>query len=227
MSDDFDPATLPEVVPIFPLPNLVMFPKALLPLHIFEMRYRAMTRDALAGNKLIAMATLVPGAEADYGGAPPIRPVGCVGRIMAEEALPDGRFNFVLHGLARVKFVLEFPPDPYRTAQIQALREITPDPAHATIMREALLGFFRIMAENAAVPMEPMQQLSSPSMPLGELTDLLSYFLPATPDVKQELLEELDIGRRAVKVATLLQEHVRKLGLKPKKRKFPSEPSMN
>ena len=81
---------LPPTIPLFPLPNVVLFPGVFLPLHIFEERYRALTRDALAGDRIIGMALLRPGFEGDYAGRPPIYPVGCAGVISHSDRLPDG-----------------------------------------------------------------------------------------------------------------------------------------
>src|SRR5438128_9189192 len=78
---------------LFPLPNLVLFPHVLQPLHIFEPRYRQMTAEALAGDRLIAMMLLQPDWEKDYQGAPAVHPVGCLGKIIADQQLDDGRFN--------------------------------------------------------------------------------------------------------------------------------------
>ena len=87
-SDDFTPDD--GVIRLFPLPNLVLFPGAMQPLHIFEPCYRQMTADALVGDRLIALALPRPGWEADYVGKPALHPVACVGRILAEQRLDDG-----------------------------------------------------------------------------------------------------------------------------------------
>src|SRR6476619_1113100 len=94
-------------VRLFPLPNLVFFPHVMQPLHIFEPRYRQMTTDALAGDRFIAMVLPLPGWEKDYAGAPALHPIGCIGKITADQVLDDGRFNLLLRGLARVKIVSE------------------------------------------------------------------------------------------------------------------------
>jgi Lon protease-like protein len=75
---------LPPIIPIFPLPNVVLFPSVFLPLHIFEPRYRAMVRDALGGDRIIGMALLRPGWDAHYEGSPAVYEVGCAGLITAE-----------------------------------------------------------------------------------------------------------------------------------------------
>src|SRR5437763_5081870 len=89
------------VARLFPLPNLVLFPHVVQPLHVFEPRYRQMTADALAGDRLIALALLKSGWEDDYDAQPPIHGVGCLGRVAAEQLLPDGRYNLLLRGLSR------------------------------------------------------------------------------------------------------------------------------
>src|SRR5436305_10266267 len=78
-------------VPLFPLPNVVLFPRAVLPLHIFEERYKVMTADALAGDKLIAMALLRTGWEKNYYGKAAIERVVCLGQILTHEQLDDGK----------------------------------------------------------------------------------------------------------------------------------------
>src|SRR5690242_6561563 len=106
MSKSGDDSNLARV-PLFPLPNVVLLPRAILPLHIFEDRYKQMTADALAGNRQIAMALLKPGWERDYYQAPQIEPEVCVGTILSHEKLPDGKYNFLLQGQVRARIVKE------------------------------------------------------------------------------------------------------------------------
>src|SRR5262249_20115118 len=105
---------------LFPLPNLVFFPYSLQPLHIFEPRYRQMTADALNGDRLIAMALLKPGWEKFYDTGAALHPIACLGRIVADQLLPDGRYNLLLRGLSRVRIVEEVPSDKlYRSARVE------------------------------------------------------------------------------------------------------------
>ncbi len=90
---------LPSTIPLFPLPNVVLFPHVTLPLHIFEPRYREMVSTALEGDRMIGMVLLRPGWEGDYEGRPPIYEVGCTGLITHAERTTDGRYNHVLRGL--------------------------------------------------------------------------------------------------------------------------------
>src|SRR6188508_2773180 len=94
---------LPATIPIFPLPNAVLFPNVFMPLHIFEARYRAMVSDALAGDRIIGMVLLRAGFERDYEGRPAIFPIGCAGVVTHSEPLPDGRFNIVLKGIEKFR----------------------------------------------------------------------------------------------------------------------------
>src|SRR5512146_486046 len=93
------PFPIPDRLPVFPLPNVVFFPKTYLPLHIFEPRYRQMVADATAGGQCIAMALLKEGWESDYYGNPSIYPIVCAGRLVSVQPLPDGRSNILLQGL--------------------------------------------------------------------------------------------------------------------------------
>ena len=98
MSDSADLSGYSGQARLFPLPNLVFFPNVMQPLHIFEPRYRQMTADALAGDRFIAMVLPRPGWEKDYAGKPAIHRVACLGRVLAEQTLEDGRFNILLRG---------------------------------------------------------------------------------------------------------------------------------
>jgi Lon protease-like protein len=120
---------LPTEIPLFPLPSVVLFPSALLPLHIFESRYRAMVADALESERLIGMVMLRPGWESQYEEAPDVYPVGCAGFITHADPLPDGRFNIMLRGLEKFRIVGERPAregvERYRIARIESIEEVT------------------------------------------------------------------------------------------------------
>ncbi|MBI2990807.1 MAG: LON peptidase substrate-binding domain-containing protein [Deltaproteobacteria bacterium] len=119
MNEERDSHPQGQVIPVFPLPNVVLFPKVHLPLHIFEPRYRQMVKDAMAGPKLIGMALLRGDWSKNYHGNPDIYPVGCVGEIVSATPVPDGRFNIVLYGLREYHIqeqILE--QSPYRQARV-------------------------------------------------------------------------------------------------------------
>ena len=118
-TDESSAFPIPDIVPIFPLPTVVFFPETYLPLHIFEPRYREMVHEASAQGHCIGMALLKEGWEDQYNEAPPIHPIGCVGRIISSHALADGRLNIVLQGLLRCTFEEQEVSTPYRQAQIR------------------------------------------------------------------------------------------------------------
>jgi Lon protease-like protein len=121
---DFDAATFSGVVRLFPLPNLVLYPHVMQPLHIFEERYREMLEDALAGDQLIAMAVLEPGWEADYDSRPPVEQYACLGKVVAHHKLPDGRYNVLLLGVQRVRIVKELQPlRSFRQASVELIED--------------------------------------------------------------------------------------------------------
>ena len=196
-----DPATFSGKVPLFPLDNVVLFPHAFLPLHIFEPRYRAMTARALEGEGLIAMARFLPGWERDYDGNPPIRDVVGVGRILQHERRPDGRYDLMLFGVARARVVDLVSSEPYRTARVELLPDRPESGERYGRLRRLLLEFYRELLRKAlggAAP--PPGDLS-----LGALCDHLAALLGFDPPVKQTLLEEVDVGARCDRLVTLLQ----------------------
>lgn len=111
-------ARLPDIIPIFPLPNVVFFPRMPLPLHIFEPRYRAMVRDAVRGSRLIGMVLLRGEGAEDQAGTPGVFGVGTVGELVRTDELPDGRFNIVLRGLREFTIHRELARAPYREAVV-------------------------------------------------------------------------------------------------------------
>src|SRR6266566_657655 len=112
-----------ELLPLFPLPNVVLFPNVFLPLHIFEPRYREMVADALNGDRLIGMVLLKPGWQHDYEGTPAVYPIGCSGLVTHAERLGDGRYNIVLRGIERFRIVEEDRRCSYRRATVQPVPE--------------------------------------------------------------------------------------------------------
>ena len=115
---------LPAEIPLFPLPEVSLFPGVTRPLLIFEPRYREMVADALKGNRVIGMVMLQPGYEKDYEGRPPVRDIGCAGTIAEYQQLPDGRYVILLRGLTTFRVLSEDQRKPYRLAKVQALPEV-------------------------------------------------------------------------------------------------------
>jgi Lon protease-like protein len=199
MSEEQDPlAGFTGVVRLFPLPNLVLFPHVLQPLHIFEPRYREMTRDALDGDRLIGMALLQADWEEQYLGRPAIHPVICVGNIVADQALGDGRFNILVRGLKRARILDELQSDKlYRQARVELLEDIPLKDLPLARqfrkqLRELLPDWF---PDQQAVQAEFTRLLQSEISP-GMLGDIVSFALSLSVEFKQELLAEVDVERR-------------------------------
>jgi len=132
-------------VPVFPLPNLVLFPDVVVPLHVFELRYRTMVRDALSGERVIAMGLLKPGWERGYEGSPEFYPIGCLARFEEVEWLPNDCYSLVVRGIARVAFGRIVREYPYRAARIELLPQEPCSEDDPLILSEkyALLELYR------------------------------------------------------------------------------------
>jgi Lon protease-like protein len=196
----FDASTFCGVARLFPLPNLVLYPHVMQPLHIFEERYREMLEDALADDGLIAMALLEPGWETDYESRPPIEQFACLGKVVAHHRLEDGRYNLLLLGVERVRIVRELEPlRSFRRAQVEIVEDCydfaTPDDRER--LQDKLVASFRKHLPCACQLPEQLEELLSRHLPLGLLTDLAAYALPLDIGVKQQLLAEPRVGVRA------------------------------
>jgi Lon protease-like protein len=195
---------LPAAVPIFPLPGVVLFPGAVLPLHIFEERYKQMTADVLrAGHRQIAMALLRPGWERDYYTRPAVEPVVCIGTILTHERLADGRYNFLLQGHTRAQVVEELASDePYRLMRLEPLVETETDEDPLREARTRLAELFERGSYASLPGGMQMRQLLATEVPTAVVADLLAYNLLSegqTP-LKQTLLAETNVRLRVWKV---------------------------
>jgi uncharacterized protein len=175
-------------LPIFPLPNVVLFPNVFLPLHIFEPRYRQMVAESLAGDRIIGMVLLRPGYETDYDGAPPVYATGCSGLITHAEKLDDGRYNLVLRGLE--KFAIDSEEMPaagrlYRSAIIKPINEMV-----AANERDQL-RLERKKLQNLLTPLfsGALDGRLPEAMPDEDLINALAQYLEFDPMEKLALLE--------------------------------------
>src|SRR3569623_969418 len=142
-----DPDALSSL-PMFPLPNCVLLPGGLLPLHVFEPRYRELTRDCLAGHQFMGIARLRPGFETTYYGRPPVYERFGVGKIICCEELPDGRFALLLRGVARVELARELPSErAYRMVEARPLEDAAVDLAAAREHHHKLIQLCDRLAE--------------------------------------------------------------------------------
>jgi Lon protease-like protein len=191
--------------PLFPLPNVVFFPRAILPLHIFEERYKAMTADSLAGDRKIAMALLRPGWEASYYGKPAIEPVVCVGKIVSAERLDDGKYNFLLHGLTRARILYEEPSASYRIARLELLQETPVMEIDLANQRQRLIEIFCHEPLASLPQVRELKRVINSPMPTGEVADLIAFHLLNSVPLKQSLLAETDVIHRVSRIIDALE----------------------
>ncbi len=194
-----------HALPIFPLPTVQLFPHSLLPLHVFEPRYRAMARDCLAGGKRMAVATLEPGFEAEYEGRPAVKPVCGMGEIVAHHAYADGRYDLLLRGTARVRIVAELPPERvYRLVDAVVLPDRYRPGADLGLGRQALVALCDKLA--AALPSggDTLRSLARQDDDPSATVDILAAALVTQPEARQELVEMLDVAARIERVSTIV-----------------------
>jgi len=186
---------------------VVFFPKTLLPLHIFEPRYRQMIADALERDQSICVALLKPGWETDYEGSPEVYPVACLGRIVRHQAHSDGRFHVVLEGESRVMVEAYERLTPYRMAQLRTLEQDAawaegPDVASQSL---ELLRLFQDSFRNEASAAGLTAAIGSELSPEG-IVNSVAMHLDVEPKVKQFLLEIDSVGARYRSVLKILRE---------------------
>jgi uncharacterized protein len=196
---------------IFPLPGVVVFPGTPAPFHVFEPRYRAMTEAALAGDRLIAVATLRDPAEAPLPRAP-VHPVAGVGIIEAEERLPDGRFNILLRGLARVRLAEELLDTgrPYREFRAEVLEDVLPPGGPAALQSEVSTVEHLVLELARRSPpgsgerdlAEAVARMRVP----GLTADAVAAALVSDEGARLAVLEEVDVRRRLLRVADEVAE---------------------
>jgi Lon protease-like protein len=187
-----DPETL-AALPIFPLPNCVLLPGGLLPLHVFEPRYRELTRDCLAGNHYMAVARLRPGYQTGYYGRPPVYDRCGVGKIICSEELPDGRFALLLRGVARVEIARELPADKaYRLVEAQLLKDAqVASRAETGETHKRLISLCDRLAEVLDQGGPQLRDLVRSFDDPGTCADAIAAALVMDADARQELLEAL------------------------------------
>ena len=183
-------------LPVFPLPRLVFFPGTMLPLHIFEPRYRTMVQHCLATHRAMAVATLLEG-PADEHQNPPFAPVAGAGVIVDHEELPDGRFNILLRGDARVRLAeLPFLP-PYRRARAEILEDLPGEVGSAD--RTALRSLVRSFVADFRAR-TPDFEFELPEGPFEQQLNAIASQLVASPDAKQRILEERSPVERCARI---------------------------
>lgn len=205
---------VPEYIdtPIFPLPNVTFFPKTVLPLHIFEPRYRQMVKDCLNGDRLIGVALLREGWQKDYFGHPPIHRTFGVGKIVDYDELDDGRYNIRVEGLWRVRLVTEYPTKEYRTGRSLVLQDRPLDDIRKQLAeaRDELYGSCQELQQLLPQYAQLIQSAWSLHPHPAVAVDLLAATVVLDAYDRQCILEETDPIRRmrlvSVQVNSIIHE---------------------
>jgi Lon protease-like protein len=198
-------------LPIFPLPSVQLFPHAILPLHVFEPRYQALLSDALAADRLLAIADLGDDFDpADDGPRlrPAVRAVCGVGEVIAHERLADGRSNILLHGVARVRILEEpEPPEsvhPYRVVRAERLDDMYQPGVDLGGAQRALLTLADALAARLPSGGDTLRSLARSHADPGALSDVLGAAIVTTASARRSLLEMLDVASRVDAVSTAI-----------------------
>jgi Lon protease-like protein len=205
-------------LPLFPLSQVVLFPRVRAPLHVFEPRYRQMMQAALAGARTIGMVTVLPEHTEQMAGDPPIFEIGCAGFVEAWERLADGRYNLVLHGTQRFRVLRERPREGerlYRVAEVELLADepvARADPAEAAVARARVVELLRRLLERSASPLEGSRL---EALDHETFANTLCQILGLPPEEKQGLLEAAGPRARLDALEALLHFHLVKRRMPP------------
>ncbi len=194
-------------MPVFPLDGVVLFPHAVVPLHIFEPRYRQMVSDALDESGQIALAVFEGDRwREEYHARPPIKPCVCVGHVAQHERLPDGRYNILVQGVCRARIVEEIPPDDdclYRQAMLapMGVGDETPEPGSRERLRELLLlpplaRFVDPQGHSLAQGLADLLLREEQDVPTSVVADLVAHLMVKEPRLRYGVLAEPDAGDR-------------------------------
>jgi len=186
-------------IPVFPLPSAVLMPHAVLPLHIFEPRYRQMTGDVLDSHGLIAMALFEtePGHDEYLHGQPPLKSIVCAGYVERYEKLSDGRYLVLLRGLCRAKIAEEVPHDPYRTAVLEPIDWPPTDDVYLTEEREAIVEALNEPQLGHLETIDELRTVSRQPVPTVGLVDLIIAATAENTQQRYDMLCETDAHARA------------------------------
>jgi len=203
-------------MPLFPLSAVVLFPHGVLPLHVFEDRYRQMVDDVLDNYGQIALAVY---DDEDSPGwddvTPPLRPVVCIGQILQHQRLPDGRFNIALQGVCRARIHHELPPAAgqlYRQAILEPIGFELSDETELRVSRER---FGRMLADDPLTDLRDaeavLEHLKNPAVPTSAILELMTLSFIADNSVRYKLLAMPDPCKRAVLIQSELESIARVL----------------
>lgn len=191
------------------MPSATLFPGALLPLHVFEARYRELVTEALEARRVFAVARLLPGFEADYEGRPPVHAICGVGAIEHHSQRPDGRFDIALRGIGRVRIVEELPASrAFRRVKAVKVVDLPTDPGLAAAWQMKLAMLWERLAPHLPDSVRDLRALTAGTDDLGAYADRLAATMVADPDACQALLSEADPAERLRLLTLRVQELV-------------------
>jgi Lon protease-like protein len=205
------------IIPLFPLSSIVFFPNTLLPLHIFEPRYKEMVNAAINNEKIIGMALLKPGWESDYYGNPDVYDVIGMGRIVSSEVFEDGKINIILYGLKRAKIQEIITDLPYRLARVSIMdnNPNTKDEIYRSKIEQLIYKWNLYLNEK-----QKAHKINvNTKLPLENLTDALASLIFYNVFDKQRLLEETNVLKRAEIIIHDLQTKLEIVSITSHKRK--------
>ncbi len=194
--------------PLFPLPNASLFPNVLLPLHIFEPRYLCMVEDVLDADGFLALALLKDPADKKYGTKDcEIHETVCLGKVVSEERLDDGRYYLLLQGLSRAKLLAEVPTDlPYRTGILELMTDlyVTEPAIDRDHRKQELVAHFSSLFPQLGIDQKLLVALDA-DVALGELCDVISHAMRLESELAWRLLEQADVDERSELILQLLK----------------------
>lgn len=188
-------------IPIFPLPEVVFFPETVLPLHVFEPRYREMIAACLAADGWLCVVMLRPGWEKDYQGRPPVHAFAGAGEIIQAETLADGRYNVLLDGRTRLRILEEEPPAGrlYRVVRAERLEDRGPSPSDRTFpgrLQELRAAHARLLMALGQSHPDVVGRLTVAGASPGAVIDRIVSAVVPDAEVRQQLLEAVDVSER-------------------------------
>ncbi len=213
---------------LFPLPNLVFFPGTVQPLHIFEQRYRQLMDHTLEDNRLMSLILLKPGWENDYEGRPELHSMGCIGHVLAEQKLSDGRYNLLLRGLSRFRIIEEVATSfLYRSARIELIPAVEMSCLNTAMkLRQHLSSSILPRFPDGGIR-DQLKELFQSELTISSLTDILTYALPIPMMIKQKILESQSIEERAALLVETFDNLDPQIDPLSKFKQFPPKFSLN
>jgi hypothetical protein len=202
---------VPAKLALFPLENVVLLPEGVVPLHIFEPRYRQMMEDVLAADRRVGMVAVRPEHAHEMAGDPPLYAIGCAGFVSEYQRLADGRFHLLLRATHRFRIVRELPREAgrrYRVAEVEALEERLGDRARALAARERVIELLLRLSRRMLGPERSVDVAQLRALELGQLASGVAQSVGLPTREKQALLEANTLAERLESLVCALDFHL-------------------